>query len=354
VSYTPAWLDDAVVERDHPYACPLDRTPLRIEAGGITCPKCGAAYAREGGIALLDVILSAQAAAFDAQHASPEPMSEAARRASVALAERFLDAIAPGAAVAGKDILEVACGGGALTYGLAHTERIRRSTIHGFDHSIASLAAVRASVGDVVESNRVVLSAQDVHALAYRERTFDLVIGNAVLHHFSGVGNVIGSLGRLLRPGGIAVFGEPFAHGYVLATAILVQSARLLGMELTAPGMGLAQFIVDDVAYRVRHAGDDAALERLTDKHLFTTESIAEIAVRHGLGWRTVLQEKESFYERFMKRFLDEYGIRSEPLRATALQLFDAARLHLGPSFAEYFPHFKLIVFEAPAQRGSA
>lgn len=348
MSYTPAWPGEAVVEREHPYACPLDRTPLRIESGSITCPKCGAEYAREDGIALLDVIVSAQAEAFDEQHASAEPMGEAARRASVALAERFLDAIEPGLTLADKDVLEVASGGGALTYGLVHGARIRRSAIHGFDHSVASLTALKASLGEAPAGNHIFLSAQDVHALAYRERTFDFVFGNAVLHHFSGVVNVVGSLGRLLRPGGIAVFAEPFAHGYVLATTVLLQAARVLGADLSGPRFGLAQFIIDDVAFRVQHARDDAALERLIDKHLFTIEHIAEAGVRHGLAWRTLPFERAAFYERFMYHFLNEYGIVDEPLRATAMQLYAAARANLGPAFAEFFPHFRFIVLERP------
>jgi SAM-dependent methyltransferase len=335
---------DVLLEHDHPYACPLDRTPLRAVPGGVACSLCGAQYRSANGILLLDVIASAQAAAFDAQHASAGPMSEDARRASVALAERFLDALEPGTVLDGKTVLEVACGGGALTYGLVHSPRMRRTAVHGFDHSTAALAALRASLDGEPGGNALFLSAQDVHAPAYRARTFDAIFGNAVLHHFSRVGGVIASLAHLLRSGGVAVFAEPFALGYVLATTVLVQAASVLGRDLGGPDCGLAQFIVDDVGYRVRNAHDDAALEHLIDKHLFTTDAVAEIAARHGLAWRTLAFEPARSYERFMQHFLDEYRIADPSLRATALGLYAAALANLGPALGELFPHFRFIV----------
>lgn len=333
---------------EHPYACPIDRSPLALRGDGFACGRCGAAYRIEHSVAQLDVVRNPQAAVFDEQHQTARPLDDVTKSRNVALAERFLDTLGPGTVFEHKTVLEIACGSGSLTFGLAHSPRVRSSTIHAFDHSTASLASARSIVAAPPHGNRVFLSAQDVHALAFRERSFDIVVGNAVIHHFSDAGNVMGALARLLRPGGAAVFAEPFAYGYVIATTILLQSARLAGVDLRepGPGLGLAAFIAEDVSYRVAHAHAEGMLERLVDKHLFTTEYIAEVAVRHDLKWRTVTYERSEFYRKFMKRFLDEYQISHLEVRRIALELYETAWQHMSASFADVFPHFKFIVLE--------
>jgi len=340
----------ASVNRKYAYACPRDLAPLTIDSASLTCPTCSSLYRIDNGIALLDVIANAQAAAFDAQHAGHEALSAQARCSSVTLAGRFLDVASAGAGVLdGKDILEVGCGAGALTYGLANTPRVRRSAIYAFDHSQSSLATLRASLGNLANENEIFLSAQDVHALAFRDESFDVIMGCGVLHHFSALVDVVGSLRRMLRPGGIAIFTEPFASGYVILTSILVQAARRLGTSLTGPGFGLAQFIVDDVSFRVQHARDDDLLAPLIDKHLFTSAYVAELATLHGLKWRTVGVERPAFYQVFMRSFLNEYGIEDPSFREVALELYDDLQRHTGQAYGELFPHYQDIVFERPA-----
>jgi len=75
------------------------------------------------------------------------------------------------------------------------------------------LARRRARANGV--ESRVHLQQMAGEALAYRDGAFDAVYGNAILHHVD-LGPAARELARVLRPGGVAVFSEPWGENPLL------------------------------------------------------------------------------------------------------------------------------------------
>jgi ubiquinone/menaquinone biosynthesis C-methylase UbiE len=58
----------------------------------------------------------------------------------------------------------------------------------------------------------------DANYLPFEAGQFDVVIGNSVLHHFLNFEKTLKSANRVLRPGGVAVFGEPCMDSHVFTS----------------------------------------------------------------------------------------------------------------------------------------
>jgi len=107
--------------------------------------------------------------------------------------------------VTGLRVLDCGCG-----HGMASVVLTRRgANVIAFDLSAGYLAEARerARANDVdIEFVRA-----DGERLPFADRSFDRVWGNAVLHHLD-IRIAASELHRILRPGGIAVFSEPWGE----------------------------------------------------------------------------------------------------------------------------------------------
>jgi SAM-dependent methyltransferase len=116
--------------------------------------------------------------------------------------------------VRGQSILDYGCG-----HGMASVVLTRRGAqVTAFDLSpwYVAEAQERAqvnAVGDAIEF--VQASAED---LPFADRAFDGVWGHAILHHLD-LGQAAAELARVLKPGGLAVFCEPWGENPLLEWA---------------------------------------------------------------------------------------------------------------------------------------
>jgi SAM-dependent methyltransferase len=121
----------------------------------------------------------------------------------------------------------------------------------------------------------------DAESLPFADRSFDLVLGHAVLHHLPDLDRAFAEFHRVLRPGGrIAFAGEPSRTGDRLAAvpkrgahAIAPAWRALLGAA-PAPPAGQSE----------RDCGEahDHGLERLVDIHAFLPRDLIALAGRAG------------------------------------------------------------------------
>lgn len=112
----------------------------------------------------------------------------------------------------GKCVLDYGCGHGMAAVVLAG----RGARVTGFDLSAAYVreAALRARANDVL----AIFVQADAHRLPFADGCFDAIWGNAILHHLDL--DVAGrEIRRVLRPGGIAVFCEPWGGNPLLRWA---------------------------------------------------------------------------------------------------------------------------------------
>lgn len=112
------------------------------------------------------------------------------------------------------DALEIGAGTGYFSLNLLAAGAIATATCTDISPGmLARLEANADRLGLAVETAQA-----DAEALPFADRSFDLVLGHAVLHHVPNLDRAASELFRVLRPGGTALFcGEPSAYGDRLA-----------------------------------------------------------------------------------------------------------------------------------------
>ena len=114
----------------------------------------------------------------------------------------------------GKRICEIGCGYGLVCCHFAH----RGAQVWGVDVSENNIAiAKRAARLNGVEHS-VSFAPVQAECLGFADNTFDLVFGNAVLHHLD-IKVSAREIYRVLKPGGVAIFREPFGENRLLEWA---------------------------------------------------------------------------------------------------------------------------------------
>ena len=112
----------------------------------------------------------------------------------------------------GKSILDYGCGHGMASVVLAR----QGATVTAFDLSPGYVREAEERV--VANGVAVRFVVADGESLPFAEGSFDCVWGNAVLHHLDLV-KAGAELKRVLKPGGIAVFCEPWGGNPLLEFA---------------------------------------------------------------------------------------------------------------------------------------
>jgi SAM-dependent methyltransferase len=112
----------------------------------------------------------------------------------------------------GKHVLDYGCGHGMASIVMAR----RGAIVTAFDLSADYLheAELRARTNAV----SIGFVKADAHCLPFADAVFDAIWGNAILHHLN-LANAGPEIRRVLRPGGIAVFCEPWGGNPVLSWA---------------------------------------------------------------------------------------------------------------------------------------
>ena len=114
--------------------------------------------------------------------------------------------------VRGLHVLDLGCGRGEQSLQLLRLG----ARVTGIDVSIDYVAAALAACGEAGhDASRFEFLVMDAHALAFRDREFDLVIGRGILHHLD-LEVALAQVRRVLVAGGLAVFQEPLAGNPLL------------------------------------------------------------------------------------------------------------------------------------------
>jgi ubiquinone/menaquinone biosynthesis C-methylase UbiE len=117
----------------------------------------------------------------------------------------------------------------------------------------------------------------DAEALPFEDRSFDLVLGHAVLHHLPNLEQAFGEFHRVLRPGGVVVFaGEPSRYGDRIA------SVPKRVASAAAPAWRAALRAGKADAGNRDGGEQNHELERHVDVHAFTPGDLAGFARRAG------------------------------------------------------------------------
>lgn len=115
--------------------------------------------------------------------------------------------------LAGKRVLDYGCGVGDFAVELL----ARGARVDGIDIAASYVEESRrtAEAGGF-PADRYAFHVMDGHALTFADETFDLVIGNGILHHLD-CAIALDEIHRVLKPGGRAIFQEPLAGSPLMA-----------------------------------------------------------------------------------------------------------------------------------------
>jgi SAM-dependent methyltransferase len=135
------------------------------------------------------------------QQANPAFEAELAARNASRDAAFFLPHLRPG-----MRLLDVGCGPGSITLGLA--EAVSPGEVVGVDVQAAQVEQARTLAASK-ELGNVRFEAASVYALPFPDRSFDAAFANGVVMHLAEPVRALAELRRVLRPGGFAGVRDP-------------------------------------------------------------------------------------------------------------------------------------------------
>ncbi len=170
------------------------------------------------------------------------------------------------------DALEIGSGTGYFSLNLMQLGLFER--LVATDISPGMLAELHSTAGRLGLAVRT--ECTDAERLPFEDRSFDLALGHAVLHHLPDLQTSFEELRRVLRPGGTILFcGEPSRYGDLLA------SVPKRGARFAAP---LWRRVVGASPARARPADceDGHELEPEVDVHAFAPGRLAAMLREAG------------------------------------------------------------------------
>jgi ubiquinone/menaquinone biosynthesis C-methylase UbiE len=171
--------------------------------------------------------------------------------------------------------LEIGSGTGYFTLNMMRAGLIERATCTDISPGmLATLSANAKRLGLKVKT-----VGADAERLPFKDGSFDLVLGHAVLHHIPHLPTAFAEFARVLAPGGTLLFaGEPSRYGDRVASVpkrFAGTVAPLWRAALRARPRGWAGTESEEAP--------DAALEGVVDVHAFAPGELRELARSAGL-----------------------------------------------------------------------
>jgi ubiquinone/menaquinone biosynthesis C-methylase UbiE len=248
----------------------------------VRCPSCGARYAHDAYAECNCGRLVHQGGLIDA---SPDfntaleigkYIGGQSEKGAVAVYEQlfkpFLDQHFPAGSADRLRVLELASGPGYLSKVLV--DQLQPEWYVSSDIAFEFLDFQRTNVFTDSPDN-VLFARFEATSLPFEDEQFDLVVGNSCLHHFFHYEETLREVLRVLRPSGIAIFGEPLYTG-ILPSYLICALAAMISRK----------YLPED--------------QRLNEKQLRWTQAIADLGVEKLESMRTnraVLAEKEDKYQ---------------------------------------------------------
>ena len=148
---------------------------------------------------------------------------------------------------------------------------------------LAMLADYAAETGVADRVVCVVMDAMSSHA---RPGAFDLVTGSSILHHLVHPRQGLEAACKALKPGGHAIFMEPFdGHGVLrLAYERILAEAALRGEPLAPEAERVFRNMVVDITARTLPDPTAPAFAHLDDKWLFSREHLEAAGRKSGFS----------------------------------------------------------------------
>jgi ubiquinone/menaquinone biosynthesis C-methylase UbiE len=226
---------------------------------------------------------------------------------------------------AGMRLLDVGCGPGSITRGLA--ERLAPGEVVGVDPSEETLEAARRDAAARGLANLRYETAS-VYALPFPDASFDVAYAHQVLQHLHERDAALGEMLRVLRPGGLVAIRD-----------VDWETAAYWPRD-----PWIERFVQVHLRTWYRNGGEPAMGRRL--RALFHAAGVADTRVTASVWCYTTLEETLAWGESYAERLLGspmgermiEYGFASRADVAAMAAAFRAWAVHPDATWA--FTHF--------------
>lgn len=176
-------------------------------------------------------------------------------------------------------VLEIGAGFGSAT--LPILDLFPNATVYATELSLAMLTVLKERLASTGAIGRCALMQLNAEELAFAPGSFDVVVGGALLHHLFDPGRTVARCADILKPGGIALFFEPFENG--MSIVKLIYASALRSPRAWRLGKKTRNYMRNAVDYwqRMMNPDKDSAFEGMDDKWLFTRHYFRE----HSRDW---------------------------------------------------------------------
>lgn len=177
-------------------------------------------------------------------------------------------------------VLVLRCGAGETAVSPC-LRMFREGRIVATDTNAQDLARLRQHLAESGADERVEIRAMATEQLAFADSSFDLVTGVSVLNRLVDPDATLAEAHRLLRPGGYAIFLEPFEGFGLMRLAcdqLFSQDALRTDERLTPDLRAALQACAAEIAVRTRPDPSWSGFPELDQKWLFSRENIAKAA----------------------------------------------------------------------------
>jgi ubiquinone/menaquinone biosynthesis C-methylase UbiE len=233
-----------------------------------------------------------------------------------------------------RPALEIGCGAGALSFGLAKHSIYPKLIIT--DPSVRFLEITSAQITrmriDQVP-DFAIMSGEDI--FLFPDASLSLIVMRYTLHHIWNLNPFFAECNRVLVPGGVLLFEEPHASFFTHACAMMpfmLDVAKAKGINLTDEIETQLSTYLLTIETFVRGDIDKSGHE---DKHLFSTETILELSERNEFLFKYVLNRNLASFVHTAPETDDKYLMHGEYDYYEALLYYLVTIMRFGGQFGE-------------------
>ncbi len=249
-------------------------------------------------------------------------------------------------------VLDLGSGAGNTIFALH--ELFPNARVIATDLSVPLLRILKANLEKHADNFVCSIIHMNAEQIIFPNDQVDLVVGGSILHHLFEPDKTLRECHRVLKPGGAAVFFEPFEIGNQILALLLKQLISMnrrffLIDRLSDETVAFFEVICNDFRYRKGDDKSDTFYRYMDDKWLFTRGYFERTA--RSIGFRDVAIEplcepNELFMSEINALLRIRFGTDFPPLPKWAVSVINEYEAHFSEGMRRELLMAACVVFQ--------